>query len=90
MPLSTDNQDFTPNEEAHKKDVKPSEISTGPALGNMPLGEDVVSPNNAASKAAKSASTEDENNFDSDNQKGKKVDGDPSKESDQPAKLNQD
>ena len=87
MPLSTDNQDYTPNEEAHKKDVKPSEIATGPALGNMPLGHDVDRNNNSASKAAKSASTEDENNFDSDNQKGKKVDGDPSKESDQPAKL---
>ena len=90
MPLSTDNQDFSPNEEAHKKDVKPSEISTGPALGNLPLGHDAGSTNQPALKVAKSASTEDENNFDSDNQKGKKVDGDPSKESDQPAKLNQD
>ena len=87
MPLSTDNQDYTPNEEAHKKDVKPSEISTGPALGNLPLGHDVDSTNQPASKTAKPASTEDENNFDSDNQKGKKVDGDPSKKSDQPAKL---
>ena len=89
MPLSTDNQDFTPNEEAHKKDAKPSEISTGPALGNMPLGHDVNSNNNSASEATKSDSTEDENNFDSDNLKGKKVDGDPSEESDQPLKLDQ-
>ena len=89
MPLSTDNQDYTSNEEAHKKDVKPSEIATGPALGNMPLGHDVDSNNNSASKAAKYASTEDENNFDSDNLKGKKVDGDPSEESDQPLKLDQ-
>ena len=75
MPLSTDNQDFTPNEEARKE---------------KPLVHDVGSTNDPTSKAATSTSTEDENNFDSDNQKGKKVDGDPSEESDQPAKLNQD
>lgn len=85
MPLSTDNQDFTPNESVGNKDDKPSETSTGPALGNMPLGKDV---GNSGSSSEKSV--EDENDFDSDNLKGKKVDADPSKESDQPAKLNQD
>ena len=32
-------------------------------------------------------SRQDENNFTSDNQKGKKVDGDPEKESDKPAEV---
>lgn len=35
----------------------------------------------------KKSGQEDENNFTSDNQKGKKVDGDPTQESDQPANV---
>ena len=89
MPLSTDNQDFTPND-AHldTKKTNTSEIETGPALGNLPLGKDVGSEHASSAKSNEHPSNEDENNFDSDNQKGKKVDADPTKESDQPAKLN--
>ena len=89
MPLSTDNQDFTPND-AHldKKQQKPLDIETGPALGNLPLGNDVGSDHSSSAKSSQDIANEDENNFDSDNQKGKKVDADPAKESDQPAKLN--
>ena len=85
MPVSTDNQDFTPNEVVKDKNENSTETLTGPALGNMTLGKDVGTGNSSSEKA-----TEDENNFDSDNLKGKKVDGDPSKESDQPAILDQE
>lgn len=84
MPVSTDNQDFTPNEVVKDAEKKSTETSTGPALGNMSLGKDVGTDNPSSKKGM-----EDENNFDSDNLKGKKEDGDPSKESDQPAKLSQ-
>ncbi|MCY7423093.1 MAG: hypothetical protein LH478_15280 [Chitinophagaceae bacterium] len=90
MPLSTDNQDFTPNDaNLDQKKEKPSDIETGPALGNLPLGNDVGSEDASFDKSAQESSNEDENNFDSDNQKGKKIDADPTKESDQPAELNQ-
>ncbi len=82
MPVSTDNQDFTPNEVVKDTNEKSTETSTGPALGNMPLGKDVGNDNPSSEKAM-----EDENNFDSDNQKGKKVDADPSTDSGQPANL---
>lgn len=85
MPVSTDNQDFTPNEVVKDTTEKTTETSTGPALGNMPLGKDVGTNNPSSEKGM-----EDENNFDSDNQKGKKVDADPSEESGKPINLNKE
>ena len=64
MPNSTDNQDYK-NEE--NKPAGGVQTNTGPAQGNLPLGQ------------------KDENNFTSDNQKGKKIDADLEREEDRPA-----
>ena len=78
MPNSTDNQDYSENH-VKNEDKKSSgtETATGPAMGDLPL---------STKKDNESTSNEDENNFDSDDQKGKKVDADPDKESDKPGK----
>ena len=54
---------------------------------NQDLGEDAKKKETSNPERTKDASQADENNFTSDNQKGKKVDADPTKESDQPANL---
>lgn len=80
MPNSTDNQDYTEND-VNKKGKQPgsAEKSTGPAMGNLALSN-----KNDEQNADSDSATEDEGNFTSDEQKGKKVDADPEKESDRP------
>ena len=56
--------------------------NTPPSAKNKKMAKE----NKGEGNVRKSAQ-EDENNFTSDNQKGKKVDGDPTQESDQPANV---
>jgi hypothetical protein len=54
---------------------------------NQDLKEQPADKQSTENKGEKAGAQSDENNFTSDNQKGKKVDADPSKESDKPGHV---